>query len=507
MLPIYCTISIKLSSGLKSLPKGVFSLCNKLVSVVIPDGVESIDAYAFNCCTALESINISDSVTTIDKYSLYGCNALETLIMSGNLTQCSQWLPKNAAHIIINDGCTNIADAAFWGCQSIMTVTIPSSVTTIGSHAFYNCSSLTDVYFGGSEAEWNRINGITEQEGNRPLTVADIHYGIGSSTTSPTTTTPICTSSPTTSPTINTDRIITRLAGSGRCETAIEISKASRTKAKTVILASGDNYADALVGVPLAYLRNAPILLIRNHKLDTATLKEIKRLGAKEIYILGGEYAVGKNITDTLKEKGFDVSRIAGQDRFATSLNIARNIRYSFGKPTEVFFVYSHNYPDALAIGTVAANKKAPVFYIAADGSVNKDIADYIRENGIKKATIISGPAIVSENAEKNIKKCGVTDIERIYGANRYETCLKINKTYANLLTGDAICVATGTNYPDALAGGVFAAKNKALLMLVDKSLTAEHISLIRRKNTDNIYIFGGDGVVSEELAQEIARY
>lgn len=502
---------IKLSSSLKDIPQSAFSACTKLVSVTIPEGVETIASYAFSGCSALESIVLPNSIKSIDKYAISSCANLKTVTMGGNLSHCLQWLPKKADHIIISDGCTSIADAAFFDCTSIMTVTIPRSVTAIGTHSFYNCSSLTDVYYKGSEAQWSMISGISEADGNRPLTVADIHYNYGRPTTTVTTTTSTCTSSPTTAPTTqptgNTDRVITRLAGDGRCETAIEISKASRTKTKAVILASGDNYADALVGVPLAYLRNAPILLIRNHKLDTATLKEIRRLGAKEIYILGGEYAINKGVADKLEEKGFDVYRIAGQDRFATSLNIARNIRYNFRKPTEAFFVYSHNYPDALAIGAVAANKNAPIFYIAADGSVNKDIANYIKENGIKKATIISGPAIVSENAEKNLKKCGMTDITRIYGANRYETCLKINKAYANILTGDALCVATGTNYPDALAGGVFAAENKAPLMLVDSSLSSDHISLIRRKNTDNIYIFGGEGVVSEELAQEIARY
>ena len=57
-------------------------------------------------------------------------------------------------------------------------VTIPSSVTTIGYGAFSTCASLTDVYYGGSEAAWERI---TISEWNEPLTSATIHYNSASS--------------------------------------------------------------------------------------------------------------------------------------------------------------------------------------------------------------------------------------------------------------------------------------------------------------------------------------
>ena len=81
-----------------------------------------------------------------------------------------------------------------------------------------------------------------------------------------------------------------RLAGSNRYDTAAVISKATYDKASNVVLASGKSYADALAGVPLANKLNAPILLTDPTKLSAETLTEIKRLGAKNVTILGGIY-------------------------------------------------------------------------------------------------------------------------------------------------------------------------------------------------------------------------
>ncbi|MCD7902861.1 MAG: leucine-rich repeat protein, partial [Oscillospiraceae bacterium] len=55
----------------------------------------------------------------------------------------------------------------------LTSVTIPDSVTSIGDKAFQNCTGLTDVYYGGSEAEWDAI---TISNNNSYLTSATIHY-------------------------------------------------------------------------------------------------------------------------------------------------------------------------------------------------------------------------------------------------------------------------------------------------------------------------------------------
>ncbi len=328
------------------------------------------------------------------------------------------------------------------------------------------------------------------------------------STTKPTTTkttTKPTTTKPTTTPTQpNTNIEVIRLSGKGRCQTAVKISNEAFTKADNVVLASGDNYADALAGVPLAYKMNAPILLVQKHKLHADTLAEIQRLGAKNVYILGGTAAISDDVKTELESKGYKVERIKGKNRFATSLEIAKKLQELCGKPDEIFFAYSHNYPDALAVSGVAAAKGCPVVYVAKSGILDKDIAAFVKASGAKKGTIIGGTAAIGEAAEGDIAKYGVKNVTRLSGKNRYATCVKINEAYADILTGKSICVATGTNFPDALAGGVFAAKTKSPLVLVGTSLANEHKSYLSSKDANKVYVFGGTGAVSDKVVNAI---
>ncbi|MBS4020864.1 MAG: cell wall-binding repeat-containing protein [Dethiobacter sp.] len=85
---------------------------------------------------------------------------------------------------------------------------------------------------------------------------------------------------------------VNRIWGDTRYETAVEISKSGWTSSSTVYLATGENYADALAGAPLAYHHNAPILLTNTNSLNQAAKGEIIRLNASKVVILGGPVAV-----------------------------------------------------------------------------------------------------------------------------------------------------------------------------------------------------------------------
>lgn len=296
--------------------------------------------------------------------------------------------------------------------------------------------------------------------------------------------------------------ILKRLKGSGRQATAAAISKEAYTSASNVIIASGDNYADALAGVPLANAMNAPILLVcKSAGLDEATKTEIKRLGAKNVYILGGTGAIPETIENAIRNLGCTVTRVKGSDRFATAVEIANKLKELKGAPSEVFFVYSHNYPDALAVSGIAAAKGEPILYVAGDGALNAS-EDYLKatKSSLTKAYIIGGTGAIKPAADENIGKYVTT--QRVYGKDRYLTCSEINKTFASTLTGSAVCIATGKNFPDALAGGVLAAKTKSPMLLVGDSLLDYQASYITSRKPSTIYVFGGTSAVSDATAQ-----
>ena len=304
-----------------------------------------------------------------------------------------------------------------------------------------------------------------------------------------------------------------RIYGANRYETAAAISKkAYPSSAKTVVLANGMSYADALAGVPLAHKLNAPILLTNTNAIDAKTLAEIKRLGASEVKILGGTGAISAAVEKTLKDRKLDVERIAGRTRFETAAKIADKMQQLNKKaPTEVFFVYYNGFADALSVSAAAAKKGAPIIYLTTKGDLNADTAAHLaklkKAGSVKNAYVIGGKSVISDDmAAKAAKALGLSKATRVFGANRYSTCVEVNKAFKSVLTGTAVCVATGMNFPDALAGGVFAAKNSSPLFLASGSLNADQREYLKARTTKIIYVFGGTGAVPNALADKIAK-
>lgn len=310
------------------------------------------------------------------------------------------------------------------------------------------------------------------------------------------------------------DNAIQRLAGSGRYATAADISKAGFPNgAKTVVLAYGLNYADALAGVSLATAMNAPILLTNLKTLPKETIAEIKRLGATDVIILGGEGAISADVENELESLGLYTERIAGKTRFETATKIARKLQKINNKaPEEVFFVYAFNSADALSVSAVAAVKGAPVIYLNTNGDIDDATAAYLKsiKGSVKNAYVVGGSGVISDEMMMLAGDMLGVIPTRVFGKNRFETCIAVNNTFKDTLDGESVCVATGMDFPDALAGGVFAAINRAPLFLVNGkeqtlNLSATQKSYLKTKSPQKIYVFGGTGAVSDSHVKTVA--
>lgn len=311
---------------------------------------------------------------------------------------------------------------------------------------------------------------------------------------------------------------IYRLAGKNRYETAANISSVSTPFSDNVVLACGMNYADALAGVPLANALNAPILLTEKDTLPKETLNEIKRIKAKSVFLLGGEGAISADVEKALLDKSLKVERIAGSTRFETATKIAEKMQTVSGKaPSEVFFVYAFNFADALSASTAAAVKGAPIIYLKTIGEIDNATKSYLGtvKGKVKTAYVIGGSGVISNKMKSSTASAlGLTSpasVQRIAGTDRYETCVAVNSTFNGVLTGNSFCIATGQDFPDALAGGVYAAQNKAPLFLVNGKektlrLSDAQAAFLKSKKTDSFHVFGGVGVVPDEHIQVLSK-
>lgn len=301
---------------------------------------------------------------------------------------------------------------------------------------------------------------------------------------------------------------VKRFFGNNRYETAVSISKQSYTSAQTVVLASGESYADALAGVPLAYMNKAPILLTPSKTLAAVTFNEIKRLGAKKVIILGGTGAVSANIEQTLKNSKLTVERLCGDTRYGTAIKIAKSMSAA---PTYMIFAYGNDYADALSASSAAALMNMPIIYLKKGDEPDAETAEYLKElyrrGCVYDAWIIGGTGVISEMMEQYVKNAlNGTRIRRVAGDNRYKTSIAVNREFSELYNGGCIGVATGTDFPDALAGGVLSANRAAAICLANGSLSDEQTSYLKAKSADRIYVFGGPAAVPSSLVSRIKQ-
>jgi len=298
-----------------------------------------------------------------------------------------------------------------------------------------------------------------------------------------------------------------RLFGANRIETAVAISKEGWEKADTVILACSGKYADALAGAPLSAAVDAPILLTDNNTtgLEKVVMDEITRLGAKKVYILGGTAAVCAEVESSVTTAGCTVARLAGDNRFGTAVEVAKELaKVTDKKFTSLYFASGENFPDALSVSSVAAIEGNPILYMPAKGEVDSITSAFITEGKYTNGVILGGTAAVSADGQTSLTKLGLS-VSRVSGDDRYATSLAINKKYDALFTGKLIAVATGENFPDALAGGALCAKLKMPVVLVsDKSADAA-LEYVKGEAPEGLVIYGGPNAVSDAAAVKLA--
>ncbi len=313
-----------------------------------------------------------------------------------------------------------------------------------------------------------------------------------------------------------------RLSGETRYDTMAKIvdKYCEDTTTKYAIVASGEQFPDALSASYAAGILDAPIILTSPSSLSDQAVAEIKNVGATHVVIVGGIGAVSQGVEDSIDSISTvsQITRISGQTRIQTAEEIYKNF-VSFvqddasdtsTKSRVAILANGDGFADALSVSPISYAQSSPIFLTSA-ASIHQSTLDILTGGDFDEVLIVGGDSVVSNEIEEEIANAGLT-VKRLCGQDRYKTSVEIAQ-YAieqGILDVENIAFASGGQFPDALSGSTLCGKNKSVLLLTDYNDTdasgnnAPMAKLVsnQRQNILQIYIFGGDAAVSVGVEQ-----
>ena len=295
----------------------------------------------------------------------------------------------------------------------------------------------------------------------------------------------------------NPDYLLTRWAGADRYRTAAVISaQAFAPGVKVALVASGENYPDALAAAPAGSTLRSPVLLTRRDVLPAATTTELRRLKPRHIVVVGGTGAVSAEVAAQLVSLGIaPVQRWAGRDRYETAALTAR-MAFAGQADLHAFVASGQRFPDALSGASVGY----PLL-LTQRSTVPASTITALQKIRPESVGVIGGTAVVTSGVQSQLDTV-VPYVYRLAGANRYATAAVVADGFHRDPSSRLVLfVASGQAYPDALAGAAVAGMTRGALLLTEADgLPTSTQTEIKRLQPNNIIILGGKGAVSDTV-------
>lgn len=294
------------------------------------------------------------------------------------------------------------------------------------------------------------------------------------------------------------DKKTERLAGNNRYATSAKISQKYFKSADTVVLASGKNNADALVSASFANLKKAPILLTDTYSTDDSVVREIERLKAKNVIIVGGASSVGHSVETNMKSKGYNVRRLSGATRYETSAMIAQEVKDATGS-NKAILINGSKEADALTVSSLATKQDLPVIMAKSNG-IDRSVKDKLDSWNLKEIYVVGGEGSLPNSV---VDKAKASNKKRIAGRDRYQTAMKIaEESYPN---ADRYMIANAYNPIDALSAGAVTAKANMPILLVNKANIPQGVRTKLDKKAKGVILLGGENTITTNILNNIS--
>ena len=308
----------------------------------------------------------------------------------------------------------------------------------------------------------------------------------------------------------------TRLSGADRYATANKVANPAGTTVNQgkFVLVSGQSYADGLAAAGLAGAVGGAMLLTEPDQLTTSVQTTMSGMAStvaqanRYVWIVGGTNAVKPAVVTSLVAAGWNVTRIAGTDRYATADAVAGYIKTqnggnigTMGGYRTCFLANGNGYADALAASGEAFDRKLPIFL--TDGvTLSAGTSAAMASAKCQKVTVLGGTAAVSDAVKAAaLAVSTVVVTARVSGADRYATATAMADETIKVDATRKVkaLLVDGRNFPDGLAAAQYAAAQDMAIILTSGDTLPSAVSTwmtARQATLTTIATVGGTSAV-----------
>lgn len=205
------------------------------------------------------------------------------------------------------------------------------------------------------------------------------------------------------------------------------------------------------------------------------------------------------SVSTVYATQSFFVNRLAGNDRYETAFQIAKN---GWQQSDNAVLTYGENYPDALAAVPLAKKLNAPILLTNTD-SLDPTTRIALQDLRVDNVYIVGGTAVIPIEIEKQLINAGYI-VKRIAGQDRYETAIRVAEELGDI---KEVVVTTGDDYADALSIGPIAAYKQIPIILVPKeNITSGIQNYISSRNIEKTYVIGDESIISDNVVNKFNR-
>ncbi|MGB3763224.1 MAG: ExeM/NucH family extracellular endonuclease [Ornithinimicrobium sp.] len=291
---------------------------------------------------------------------------------------------------------------------------------------------------------------------------------------------------------------VDRVSGDDRYGTAAEVARTFDAPS-TVYVASGEVFPDALAATPAAIADEAPLVLTEESGLPVVTADVLAELKPATVRVLGGEERIPDSVlTEIEVASGAEVTRVAGDNRYDTAAELSK--RWAPGEADTVYLASGSMFADALSVGPLAGLEDRPVL-LTRENRLSDEAAAALTRLDPERVVVLGGPDRIDAAVLTQAEPYAET-VERLFGQDRYETGALVA---AEIPPGASAYVASGEDFPDALAGGVPAGLAGAPLLLSEsEGLNDFSAGVVEDRSSTVVTLIGGVRTLSNTVREDL---